>query len=95
MKITMPATLAAANALFRCRKNIGPLTGYCFSAVFPPGTGFRVRFYLSGLKLSMPEEVGITNFCLVTANGRYVIQRGIDGKAFPGCQLLVVKNGIR
>ncbi len=82
------SNLAAANALFGAEKISGrlPVTA---SAVFPAGTGF-MSDTIYRLKLSMPEEAGVKTALLQGVD--IVIQRGIDGKAFPGCQLIVVKN---
>ncbi len=81
--------LAAANALFGAEKISGklPVTA---SSTFNAGTGFSSDSVYR-LKLSMPEEVGLQTSALKQMDD--IIQRGIDGKAFPGCHLLVAKNG--
>ena len=43
------------------------------------------------LKLSTPEEVGIRSSDLRHMDD--VCQKGIDARAYPGCQLLVAKDG--
>ncbi len=81
--------LAAANALFGAEKISGklPVTA---SPVFPAGAGF-VSDYVYRLKISAPEEVGLKTAELRRVDD--IIQKGIDGKAFPGCQLLIAKDG--
>lgn len=81
--------LAAANALFGAEKISGklPVTA---SATFPAGTGF-VSDTIYRLKISSPEEEGINAGDLHQLD--VIIQQGIENKAFPGCQLLVAKDG--
>lgn len=81
--------LAAANALFGAEKISGklPVTA---SATFPAGTGF-VSDTIYRLKISSPEEEGVKTAELRQLD--VIIQQGIDYKAFPGCQLLVAKEG--
>jgi len=81
--------LTAANALFGAEKISGklPVTA---SATFPAGTGF-VSDTIYRLKISSPEEEGIKTAELRQLD--VIIQQGIDNKAFPGCQLLVAKEG--
>jgi len=81
--------LAAANALFGAEKISGklPVTA---SPAFPAGAGF-VSDSIYRLKISSPEEVGLKTAELKRMDD--IIQKGIDGKAFPGCQLLVAKDG--
>lgn len=83
------SNLAAANALFGAEKISGklPVTP-CDS--FPAGRGF-VSDKIYRLKISSPEEVGILSEKLKPLDD--VVQKGIDAKAFPGCQLLVAKDG--
>jgi beta-glucosidase-like glycosyl hydrolase/CubicO group peptidase (beta-lactamase class C family) len=81
--------LAAANALFGAIKISGrlPVTA---SAAFPAGAGF-MSDTIYRLKLSSPEEVGLKTADLKQTD--VIIQKGIAAKAFPGCQLIVVKSG--
>ncbi len=81
--------LAAANALFGAEKISGklPVTA---SATFAAGNGF-MSDSIYRLKISSPEEVGLRTSVLKHMDE--IILKGIDGKAFPGCQLLVAKDG--
>ena len=81
--------LAAANALFGAEKISGrlPVTS---CPTFKAGTGF-ISDTIYRLKLSWPEEVGLKTTDLQAMDN--IIQKGIQGKAFPGCQLLVAKEG--
>ena len=81
--------LAAANALFGAEKISGrlPVTA---SKTFPAGTGF-MSDTVYRLKISSPEEVGMRSNDLKRMDD--IIQKGIDAKAYPGCQLLVAKDG--
>ena len=83
------SNLAAANALFGAEKISGklPVTA---SKTFPAGTGTVVDT-IYRLKLSSPEEVGIQSADLKRMD--FIVQKGIDAKAYPGCQLLVAKDG--
>lgn len=80
---------AAANALFGAERVRGrlPVTA---SKNFPEGTGYDSDT-IYRLKISLPEEVGIKSdrFNLMDE----IIRSGIQNKAFPGCQLLVAKDG--
>ncbi|MES2621150.1 MAG: glycoside hydrolase family 3 N-terminal domain-containing protein [Bacteroidota bacterium] len=80
--------LAAANALFGAEKISGrlPVTA---STNFPAGTGF-IFDSIYRLKISSPEEVGMKTSDLKKMDD--IIQKGIEKKAFPGCQLLVAKD---
>lgn len=80
---------AAANALFGAEKISGklPVTA---SAKFIAGKGF-VSDTVYRLKLAAPEEAGINSSALQPLNT--IILSGIERKAFPGCQLLVAKDG--
>ncbi|MDP4680921.1 MAG: serine hydrolase [Cyclobacteriaceae bacterium] len=44
------------------------------------------------LKYTIPEEVGISSFQLDQGISK-IVQEGIDSMAFPGCQILVAKEG--
>ncbi|HLP49928.1 MAG TPA: glycoside hydrolase family 3 N-terminal domain-containing protein, partial [Chitinophagales bacterium] len=81
--------LAAANALFGAEKISGrlPVTA---TPTLAAGTGF-ISDTIYRLKLSSPEEVGLRSEALQGMDE--IIRKGIAGKAFPGCQLLVVKDG--
>ncbi len=83
------ANLAAANALFGAEKISGRLP-VSVSKTFPVETGF-ISDSIYRLKLSSPEEVGIQTARLKSMDD--IAQRGIDAKAYPGCQLLVAKDG--
>ncbi|MDB5283148.1 MAG: beta-glucosidase-like glycosyl hydrolase [Bacteroidota bacterium] len=80
--------LAAANALFGAEKISGrlPITA---SKTFPAGTGF-ISDTIYRLKISLPEDAGIRSYDLRRMDD--IIQKGIDAKAYPGCQLLVAKD---
>lgn len=82
------ANLAAANALMGAEKISGrlPVTA---SNTFKAETGF-LSDSVYRLKISSPEEVGINSADLVQMDD--IAQSGIKAKAYPGCQLLVVKN---
>ena len=80
--------LAAANAMFGAEKISGKLPVTACS-IFSAGTGF-VFDSVYRLKISSPEEVGLKTAVLKRMDE--IIQKGIDGKAFPGCQLLVAKD---
>jgi beta-N-acetylhexosaminidase len=81
--------LAAANALFGAEKSGGklPVTA---SPAFRAGTGYNSDS-IYRLKLSFPEEVGMSSSELQKMED--IIQKGIKEKAFPGCQLLIAKDG--
>jgi len=83
------SNLVAANALFGAEKISGrlPVTA---SKTFPAGTGTMVDTVYR-LKLSSPEEEGIQTADLQRID--YVVQKGIEAKAYPGCQVLVAKDG--
>ena len=81
--------LVAANALFGAEKIAGrlPVTA---SKTFKVETGTMVDT-IYRLKLSSPEEVGMQTDDLKRMD--FICQKGIDAKAYPGCQLLVAKDG--
>lgn len=81
--------LAAANALFGAQQIAGslPVTS-CDS--FPAGKGFMCDT-IYRLKISSPEEAGIKSGALLHLDE--IINTAIRKKAFPGCQLLVAKDG--
>ncbi|MBK8659134.1 MAG: serine hydrolase [Bacteroidetes bacterium] len=81
--------LAAANALFGAEKISGKLPVTSCST-FAAGTGFPSDS-IYRLKISAPEEVGIASEKLRALDD--VVQRAMAAKAFPGCQLLVAKEG--
>ena len=83
------SNLAAANALFGAEKISGrlPVTA---SANFKAGTGF-MSDTIYRLKNSFPEEAGIRSAGIRQVED--ILRRGIEAKAFPGCQLLVAKDG--
>jgi len=58
--------------------------------IFKEGDGLDTK--KTRLSYNMPEEVGISAYKLnEIAN---IVQEGINGKAFPGCQVLIAKDGI-
>ncbi len=57
---------------------------------FPAGTGISAKKIR--LKYSIPKEFNIDEFRLKKVDS--IIKLGIEKKAFPGCQILVVKDGI-
>lgn len=79
---------AAANALFGSIKISGrlPVTA---SDTFTAGKGF-MSDTVYRIKLSVPEEAGISSDKLTGLDN--IIAEAIGKKAFPGCQLLVVKD---
>jgi beta-glucosidase-like glycosyl hydrolase/CubicO group peptidase (beta-lactamase class C family) len=83
------ANLAAANALFGAEKVIGKLP-VSASQTFPAGKGF-ISDTIYRLKISSPEAVGISGEYLKHMDD--IVERGIKAKAYPGCQLLVAKDG--
>lgn len=58
--------------------------------LFNKGTGIETR--KTRLAYSLPEEVGLSSEKL--ANIDKIVQEGLDAKAFPGCQVLVAKDGV-
>lgn len=86
---TDAAHLAAANALFGAEKISGKLP-VSASDKLPAGTGF-VSDQVYRLKISSPGEIGWKTDKLQQADA--LIQKAIHSKAFPGCQLLVAKDG--
>lgn len=83
------ANLAAANALFGAEKVRGKLSVTACNS-FKAGSGF-ISDTVYRLKISSPEETGIATEKLKTLDD--IVKRGMDAKAFPGCQLLVAKDG--
>ncbi len=83
------SNMAAANSLFGAEKILGKLP-VSASSVFAAGRGFTSDS-IYRLKNSIPEEVGIKseNFRKVEE----ILRKGIEAKAFPGCQLLIAKDG--
>jgi len=83
------SNLTAANALFGAEKVSGrlPVTA---SKTFKAETGFMVDT-IYRLKLSIPEDAGIKTADLKRMDD--ICQKGIDARAYPGCQLLVAKDG--
>lgn len=81
--------MAAANAIFGAEKFSGklPVTS---CKTFTAGKGFT-NDSIYRLKISNPEELGIATAKLKALDD--IIKSGIDAKAFPGCQLLVAKDG--
>lgn len=81
--------MVAANALFGAEKFSGklPVTS---CKTFKAGRGFT-NDSIYRLKISNPEELGIATAKLKALDD--IIKSGIDAKAFPGCQLLVAKDG--
>lgn len=83
------SNIAAANALFGAERVTGrlPVTA---SKTFPAELGF-MSDTIYRLKISSPEEVGISSADLKRMDD--IAQQGIDKKGYPGCQVLVAKNG--
>lgn len=81
--------MVAANALFGAEKFSGklPVTS---CKTFKAGKGFT-NDSIYRLKITNPEEIGIASAKLKALDD--IIKGGIDAKAFPGCQLLVAKDG--
>ncbi|MEQ6119090.1 serine hydrolase [Reichenbachiella sp. MALMAid0571] len=45
------------------------------------------------MKYSIPEEVGVSSY-LLDSGVTHIVKEAIDSMAFPGCQILMAKNGI-
>lgn len=58
--------------------------------LFKKGTGFATA--KTRLAYSIPEEVGFNSEKLAAIDK--IVQEGLDAKAFPGCQVFVVKDGV-
>jgi beta-glucosidase-like glycosyl hydrolase/CubicO group peptidase (beta-lactamase class C family) len=58
--------------------------------LFKKGKGIQTR--KARLGYSIPEEVGVNSDRL--SNIDKIVQEGIDAQAFPGCQVLVAKDGV-
>ncbi|MBS1613300.1 MAG: serine hydrolase [Bacteroidetes bacterium] len=81
--------MVAANAIFGAEKFSGklPVTS---CKTLKAGRGFT-NDNIYRLKITNPEELGIASAKLKALDD--IIKSGIDAKAFPGCQLLVAKDG--
>ena len=53
--------------------------------------GFGIELKKKRLSFVLPEEIGIISDSLLIIDS--IIQSGIDEKAYPGCQVLIAKNG--
>lgn len=86
---TNASNLAAANALFGAQKITGrlPVTA---SSNLTEGTGY-ISDTVYRLKLSSPKEEGLPADVFKKTDD--IIKTAIAKKAFPGCQLLVAKDG--
>jgi beta-glucosidase-like glycosyl hydrolase/CubicO group peptidase (beta-lactamase class C family) len=80
---------AAAEALFGGFDITGTLP-VSSSKNFPAGFGIQLK--KKRLSFGYPEEVGINSDSLSLIDS--IIQFGIDTGAYPGCQVLVVKDGM-
>lgn len=58
--------------------------------LFDNGTGLLTKQVR--LKYSLPEEAGMSSYRL--ASIRKIVEEGISAQAYPGCQVLVVKDGV-
>lgn len=58
---------------------------------YPISTGIEIE-NIGRLKYSLPEEVGI-DAAFLKQKIDSIAWRGIEGKAFPGCQVLIAKEG--
>lgn len=58
--------------------------------LFAKGTGLQTT--KTRLAYSIPEEVGVNSEKLAYIDK--IVQEGLDAKAFPGCQVLVAKDGV-
>ena len=45
------------------------------------------------MKYSIPEEIGVSSY-LLDSGVSHIVEEAIDSMAFPGCQILMAKNGI-
>lgn len=81
--------MATANAIFGAEKYSGrlPVTS---CKTFTAGKGFS-NDSIYRLKITTPEEIGVAASKLKALDD--IIISGINAKAFPGCQLLVAKDG--
>lgn len=71
--------------------------GIAFKGIFPVtlagfNQGFGIITSQTRLKYSIPEEVGINSNELTSIKD--IVQEGISAQAFPGCQVLVAKDGV-
>lgn len=78
----------AAQAIFGGNKIDGkiPVT---VKGVFKEGKGIQTKKVRLGY--SVPEEAGIQSSCLDGIES--IVQEGIKAEAFPGCQILIAKDG--
>ncbi len=82
------AQMSTAQGIFGGIEMIGKLP--VSSVTFKEGTGINTK--KTRLSYSMPEEVGITSEKL--DNIEHIALEGVRQRAYPGCQILVVKNGV-
>lgn len=59
------------------------------SSYFKVGTGLETK--VIRFKYSIPEEVGANSIALNKIDS--IVQKGIKDKVYPGCQVLIAKNG--
>lgn len=79
----------AAQAIFGGNDIDGKLP-VSIKGLFKEGTGINTK--KTRLSYNLPEEVGISSYKL--ANIQKIAQEGIDAQAYPGCQILIAKNGV-
>ncbi len=79
----------AAQAIFGGNPVKGKLP-VTIKGLFPEGTGLET--VKTRLAYSLPEEVGIYSHKLYGIDK--IALEGIDQKAYPGCQILIVKDGV-
>lgn len=79
----------AAQAIFG-GNNIDGILPVTVKGLFNVGDGLKTE--KTRLSYNMPEEVGINSEKL-TAIAK-IAQEGIDKKAYPGCEILIAKNGV-
>jgi beta-glucosidase-like glycosyl hydrolase/CubicO group peptidase (beta-lactamase class C family) len=80
----------AAQAIFGATAATGKLP-ITVKNMFPVHSGI-VTSYIGRLKYTLPEEVKV-NSIFLNSKLDSLAKFGIDQKAFPGCQVLVAKNG--
>ncbi len=82
------AQMSAAQGIFGGISMTGKLP--VSSGIFTEGTGLNTQ--KTRLSYSLPEEVGINSEQLI--NIENIALEGIRQKAFPGCQILIAKDGV-
>ncbi|MFR9165629.1 MAG: glycoside hydrolase family 3 N-terminal domain-containing protein [Dysgonomonas sp.] len=79
----------AAQAIFGGNEVNGKLP-VTVSDIFDEGTGKKIK--KTRLSYSLPEELGIPSYKF--GGIVRIVREGIDQEAFPGCQILIAKDGV-